>query len=152
MLMPDWAFLSAFWHPCMSIAQIYAAWIGPCCMIKSVQGVHVHAAYLHVYPYVQKYVSRVYVYVYMYIYIYMYVYIIYTYIHIYIPVHIYIYKCWPFLYPVSPVLEWKEITMLEQVGYRTKPMQSGMFGVRYQTKILDADASVCFLDADAELC
>jgi hypothetical protein len=71
-----------------------------------------------------------------------------------IPVHIYIYiyKCRPFLYPVSPVLEWKELTMLEQVRYRTKPMQSGMFGVRYRTKILDADAGVSFLDADAELC
>jgi hypothetical protein len=41
--------------------------------------------------------------------------------------------------------------MLEQVRYRTKLTQSGIFLVRYWTKIRDADAGVSFLDADAQL-
>jgi hypothetical protein len=32
----------------------------------------------------------------------------------------------------------KKLTMLELVQYRTKPMQSGIFLVRYRTKLTDA--------------
>ncbi len=39
---------------------------------------------------------------------------------------------------VSPVPDWKKLTMLEQVRYRTKLTQSGIFLVRYWTKIRDA--------------
>jgi hypothetical protein len=40
----------------------------------------------------------------------------------------------------------------EQVRYRTKLTQSGIFVVRYRTKIRNADAGVSFLDADAQPC
>ncbi len=36
---------------------------------------------------------------------------------------------------VSPVPEWKKLVMPEQVQYRTKLTQSGIFLVRFQTKI-----------------
>jgi hypothetical protein len=45
----------------------------------------------------------------------------------------------------------KKLTMPGQVWYRTKLTQSGIFLVRYWTKIWDADAGVSFLDADAQL-
>jgi hypothetical protein len=44
----------------------------------------------------------------------------------------------------------KKPTMPGQDGYQTKPRQSGIFLVRYQTEIIDAGVS--FLDADAQLC
>jgi hypothetical protein len=45
----------------------------------------------------------------------------------------------------------KKLTTPKPVRYRTKLMQSGIFLVRYRTKIRDADADVSFLDADAQL-
>jgi hypothetical protein len=39
---------------------------------------------------------------------------------------------------VSPVPDRKKLTILEQVHYRTKLTQSGIFLVRYRTKIRDA--------------
>ncbi len=47
-------------------------------------------------------------------------------------------ECWTVRHPVSPVPDWKKLTMPEQVRYRTKLTQSGIFLVRYQTKIRDA--------------
>jgi hypothetical protein len=37
------------------------------------------------------------------------------------------------------------------VQYRIMPMKSGIFSVRNQTEIMNADASISFLDADAQL-
>jgi hypothetical protein len=42
--------------------------------------------------------------------------------------------------------------MPEQIQYRTKLTQSGIFLVQYRIKIRNADAGVSFLDADAQLC
>jgi hypothetical protein len=44
--------------------------------------------------------------------------------------------------PDNPASGWsgtgmKKLTMPEQVWYRTKPMQSGIFLVRYRNKIMD---------------
>ncbi len=36
-------------------------------------------------------------------------------------------ECRTFRYPISPVPEWKKLTMPEVVRYRTKPTQSGIF-------------------------
>ncbi len=47
-------------------------------------------------------------------------------------------ECRTVRHTVSPVPEWTEQTMLGQVRYRTKLTQSGIFLVRYLTKILDA--------------
>jgi hypothetical protein len=44
----------------------------------------------------------------------------------------------------------KKLMMPGVVRYRTKPRQSGIFLVRYRTKIIDA--GVNFLDANAQLC
>ncbi len=41
-------------------------------------------------------------------------------------------------HPVSPVPDWKKLMMPKPVRYRTKLTQSGIFLVRYQTKIRDA--------------
>jgi hypothetical protein len=43
--------------------------------------------------------------------------------------------------------------MPELVRYRNKPTQSGIFLVRYRTKVVDAgaDAGISFLNADAQL-
>jgi hypothetical protein len=41
-------------------------------------------------------------------------------------------------HPVSPVPDGKKLTMPEQVQYRTKLTQTGIFLVRYRTKIRDA--------------
>jgi hypothetical protein len=55
---------------------------------------------------------------------------------------IYIYvempECRTVRHPVSPVPDWKKLTMPEQVRYRTKVTQSSMFLVRYRTEIWDA--------------
>ncbi len=48
----------------------------------------------------------------------------------------------------------KKLTRPEQVRYWTKLTQSGIFVVRYRTKIRggwNADAGVSFLDADAQV-
>jgi hypothetical protein len=55
-----------------------------------------------------------------------------TYIHIEMP------ECRTVRHPVSPVPDWKKLTIPEQVRYRTKLTQSGIFLVRYRTKIRDA--------------
>jgi hypothetical protein len=47
-------------------------------------------------------------------------------------------ECRTVRHPVSPVPEWKKLTMPEQVRYQTKPTQSSIFWVRCRTKILDA--------------
>ncbi len=47
-------------------------------------------------------------------------------------------ECLTIRHPVSPVPDWKKLTMPEQVRYRTKLTQSGIFLVRYWTKIRDA--------------
>ncbi len=47
-------------------------------------------------------------------------------------------ECRTVRHPVSPVPDWKKLTMPEQVRYRTKLTQSGIFLVRYRTKIQDA--------------
>jgi hypothetical protein len=62
-------------------------------------------------------------------------------LHIHIFVYMYIYKCRNAgLSGIQSV--WyrneKKLTMPEQVRYWTKPTQSGIFCVRYRTKILDA--------------
>ncbi len=44
----------------------------------------------------------------------------------------------PDQHPNSPVPDWKKLTMPEQVWYRTKFTQSGIFLVRYRTKIWHA--------------
>ncbi len=163
----------------MSIAQVHAAWPDLCkvsvsmlhvhvldacqfscpfCIFMSLSvsvlhdyvPVHVHAAYLHVYPYVQIYIGRVYVDVYVYecIYVYEKIYI-YAYVYVYIYVYMYILyifmcinilmpKCRTVWHPVSPVPDWKKLMMLEQVRYWTKPTRSGIFWVWYRTIILDA--------------
>jgi hypothetical protein len=50
----------------------------------------------------------------------------------------YIYKYRTVQHPVSLVSDWKKLTMPEQVRYRTKLTQSGIFLVRYWIKIRDA--------------
>jgi hypothetical protein len=47
-------------------------------------------------------------------------------------------ECRTVRHPVSPVPDWKKLTMPEQVRYRTKFTQSGIVLVRYRTKIGDA--------------
>ncbi len=47
-------------------------------------------------------------------------------------------ECQTVRHPVSPVPDWKKLTMTEQVRYWTKLTQSGIFLVRYRTKIRDA--------------
>jgi hypothetical protein len=47
-------------------------------------------------------------------------------------------ECWTFWHPVSPVPDWKKLTMPEQVRYGTKLAQSGIFLVQYRTKIRHA--------------
>jgi hypothetical protein len=51
--------------------------------------------------------------------------------------------CWmseyrTFRHPVSPVPDWKKLTMPEPVRYRNKVMQSGTGPVRYRTEVTDA--------------
>ncbi len=47
-------------------------------------------------------------------------------------------ECRTVWHPVSPVPDWKKLTMPEQVQYPTKLTQSGIFLVQYRTKIRDA--------------
>ncbi len=47
-------------------------------------------------------------------------------------------ECRTVRHPNSPVPDWKKLTMLEQVRYRTQLTQSSIFLVRYRTKIRDA--------------
>jgi hypothetical protein len=47
-------------------------------------------------------------------------------------------ECRTVQHPVSPVSDWKKLTMSKPVRYRTKLTQSGIFLVRYRTKIRNA--------------
>ncbi len=47
-------------------------------------------------------------------------------------------ECRTVQHPVSPVPDWKKLTMPEQVRYRTTKTQSVIFLLRYRTKIWDA--------------
>jgi hypothetical protein len=47
-------------------------------------------------------------------------------------------ECQTVQHPVSPVPDWKKLTIPEQVRYRTKLTQSGIFVVQYRTKSRDA--------------
>jgi hypothetical protein len=73
--------------------------------------------------------------------------------HVNVHVHIHILKCQTVRHPVNQVLEFKKLTILEQVRYQPKLTQSGIFLVQYWTRIQDwnADAGVSFHDADAQL-
>ncbi len=109
--MPDWTF---YRHPCISIVQIHAAWPKPCCVSMSMSILHVH---VHVACPCQCCMSM--------------------------SMSVYIYikemlECQTVRHPVSPVPDWKKLAMPEQVRYQTKLTQSGIFLVRYRTKIWDA--------------
>ncbi len=55
-------------------------------------------------------------------------------VHVYVHVHtVYVEmpECWTVQHPVSPVPDWKKLTMPEQVRYRTNLKQ-------YRTKVRDA--------------
>ncbi len=47
-------------------------------------------------------------------------------------------ECQTVWHPISPVPDWKKLTMLGLVRYRTSPRQSGIFLVWYGTGIIDA--------------
>jgi hypothetical protein len=51
-------------------------------------------------------------------------------------------ECRTVRHPVRPIPDWKKLTMPEQVWYRTTLTQSGIFLVRYRTKIRDAGMSM----------
>ncbi len=88
---------------------------GPCCMTKSVLHVHVHTACLCpccMFMSMLHDKSKS------------------TDIYIEMP------ECRTVRHPVSP--DWKKLTMPKSVRYRTKLTQSGIFLVRYRTKIRDA--------------
>jgi hypothetical protein len=103
---------------------------------------------VNVYVYGCIYVyEKVYIYAYEYVYtVHLYIHIQYIYVHIYVHIYVYmyisvsIYKCWNAgLSGIQSVCTgMRKLTMLEQVRYRTKPAQSGIIWVCYQTKILDA--------------
>jgi hypothetical protein len=107
----------------MSIVQIHAALSKLCCVSMPMQHVHVHNAcpcpccmsmsIMHVHVHVacpcQCCMSMS----------------MSMYIYIEMP------KCQTVRHPVSPEPDWKKLTMAEQVWYRTKLTQSGIFLVRY---------------------
>jgi hypothetical protein len=115
--MPDWTFYRySGIHACslsryMLHYQSCAVCPCPCCMSMSIMLVHVHVAC----PYhccMSMSMSM--------------------YIYIEMP------ECRTVQHPVSAVPDWKKLTMPEQVRYRTKLTQSGIFLVQYRTKIRDA--------------
>ncbi len=63
-------------------------------------------------------------------------------LHVYVNIHVHTYiempECRTVRHPVSPVPDWKKLTMLEQVRYQTKLTQSGIILVPYRTKIRHA--------------
>ncbi len=112
--MPDWAF---YRHSGIH-ASMHVHCPGPCCISKSILHVHVHVACssqwcISCQCFMSMSMS----------------------IDIYIEM---LEKCRTVQHPVSPVPDWKKLTMPKQVRYRTKLMQSGIFLVRYRTKIRDA--------------
>jgi hypothetical protein len=100
---------------CMSMSilhvHVHTACPCPCCMSMSMLHVHVNAAC----P-CQCSMSMS----------------IFMYIYIEMP------ECQTVWHLVSPVPDWKKLMMPEQVWYRTKLTQSGIFLVPYRTKIWDA--------------
>ncbi len=129
--MLDWAFhqhsgIPVSVHACMHLCM-HVHCPGPCRITKSILHVHVHVAFS-----CQCFMSM----------------------SMSIDIYIEMPECRTVWHPVSPVLDWKKLTMPKPVRYRTKLTQSGIFLVWYRTKILDADADagVSFLDADAQLC
>ncbi len=56
-------------------------------------------------------------------------------------------ECQTVRHLVSPVLDWKKLTMLEQVRHRSKLTQSGICFVLYRTKIRDAGMPMPALDS-----
>ncbi len=115
--MPDWTFYRhSGIHACplsryLLHYQSCAVCPCPCCLSMSIMHVHVHDAC----P-CQCCMSMA---MSMYIYIEMLEY-------------------WTVRRPVSPVPNWKKLMMPEQARYWTKVTQSGIFLVRYRTKIRDA--------------
>jgi hypothetical protein len=91
--------------------QIHAAWPKPCCVYMSMLHVHVHSA--SPCPCSMSMSISMYIYIEM-------------------P------ECRTVRHPVSPVPDCKKLTMPEQVRYRNKLTQSGIFLVRYRTKIRHA--------------
>jgi hypothetical protein len=150
--MPDWAFYrhSGSMHPCMSTVQVHAAWPKPCCVSMSMLHVHVHAArpcpysmpcpcfmfmsMLHFISMLHS-MSRLHS-----------VSMLHSYVNVSCPCLCPLHTCRNAGMPDCPVPDWKKLTMPGQVQYRTKLSQSGIFLVRYRTKIRDVDA-----DANAQL-
>ncbi len=115
--MPDWTFYRhSGIHACplsryMLHYQSCAVCPCPCCMSMSIMHVHVHVACL-----CQCCMSMS----------------MSMYIYIEMP------ECRTVRHQVSPVPDWKKLTIPEQVRYQTNLTQSGIFLVRYRTKIRDA--------------
>jgi hypothetical protein len=122
-------------HSCMSTVQLHAVWPNPCCVSMSMLHIHVHTAcHLHVACSCQCCIPW----------------------QCYIPcqccilcqcfmsmsMSMYIYaempECRTVRHPVSPVPDWKKLTMPEQFWYWIKLTLSSIFLVRYWTKIRDA--------------
>ncbi len=135
----------------------------PCCMFMFMSmlyvHMHVHAVYLHACLYVQISIWILYVDVYVYVYVHI---CIHSHIHVHIHIHIgtciyihllicistnTVHKCRNAgLSGIRSVRYRNEkITMLEQVWCRTKPSPSGIFLVRYRTKMIDAGMSMLAL-------
>jgi hypothetical protein len=111
--MPDWD----FHRHSGTRASMHVHCPSPCCITKSVLRVHVHTACPC--P-CCMFMSM---------------------LHVNVHVHWHIIEmpeCRTVQHPVSPVPDWKKLTMPKPVRYRTKLMQSSIFLVRYQTKIRDA--------------
>jgi hypothetical protein len=124
--MPDW---TLYWHFGIP-ASMHVHCPDTCCMTKAVLRLHVHAACPC--PYCTS------------------MSILHVHVHVASPcqccmpmsmsmfIYIEMPECWTVRHPVSPVPDWKKLTIPEQVRYRTKLTQSGIFVVRYRTKIRDA--------------
>ncbi len=113
--MPDWAF---YRHSGIR-ASMHVPCPGPCCISKSILHVHVHVAcscqwYISCQCFMSMSMSMS------------------------IDIYIEMPECRTVRHPVSPVPDWKKLTMPKPVRYRNKLMQSGIFLVRYRTKIRDA--------------
>jgi hypothetical protein len=69
-------------------------------------------------------------------------------------VHVHVYRCRNARLTGIRSVRYRneKLKMPGQARYWTKPRLSGIFLVRYWTEIVNADAGVSFLDADAQLC
>ncbi len=111
--MPDRAF---HWHSGIH-AYMHAHCPGPCCITKSILHVHVHVACsCQCCIPCQCFMSM----------------------SMSIDIYIEMPECRTVRHSVSPVPDWKKLTMPKTVRYRTKLTQSGIFLVQYRTKIQDA--------------